>query len=378
MKCLVKSSGIDCNNYSKTLIGWANNVNTPNNVSFFQQDGRTYGPQGQVARNALIAKGWVIDGDTYNPDCILVNDPTVQPSGSNPVTGNIITKVFLSGSQQPTFVRRYYEITPENNANTATGRVTLSFSNQDFKDFNTQTPAPTLLLPDADDAAIMAVRKPNLLIEKRSGTSSDGSGLPTTYTGSVLTFNPTDEDIVWNEGNKNWHVSFDVSGFSGFWVKTQQTPLPVTFGDISAIIKGNQLLINFNTLSEKNNSHFDIEISTDGKTFHKTATLQSQHADGTSNSTTNYKTMIQKGSTLYFSLPAVFVLMAVLLGFQKNRNMKLTCILAITCIGICAVSCNKYNEALQYHKNEKIFVRIAQVDIDGTIQYSPIIKAVTE
>lgn len=66
------NSGMDCNYYSQTLIGWANNALTASNVNFTNQKGMIYGPAGQAARNTLIAKGWTFNNsDTYNAGCSL-------------------------------------------------------------------------------------------------------------------------------------------------------------------------------------------------------------------------------------------------------------------------------------------------------------------
>ena len=55
-------SGMDCTNYSSTLVGWAANPSTPNAITL-GADGRTYSSSAVAARNALISKGWTITGD---------------------------------------------------------------------------------------------------------------------------------------------------------------------------------------------------------------------------------------------------------------------------------------------------------------------------
>jgi surface protein len=68
------NSGIDCANYSETLIGWANNPNTPNNRGLGAQ-GRIYGTDAVNARNTLInAKGWAITGDNFSNNTCTLND----------------------------------------------------------------------------------------------------------------------------------------------------------------------------------------------------------------------------------------------------------------------------------------------------------------
>jgi surface protein len=56
-------SGIDCENYSATLVGWSNNPNTPNNLVLGALNMK-YTTTAQSARNNLITnKGWTIEGD---------------------------------------------------------------------------------------------------------------------------------------------------------------------------------------------------------------------------------------------------------------------------------------------------------------------------
>jgi uncharacterized protein (TIGR02145 family) len=93
---MLNGSGMSCENYSNTLIGWSNNTNTPIN-RVLGASGLQYGTNSVFARNNLIAhKGWTITGDT----------PSSVVCGS--VTGNFIThwNLFLdagSGATQITF-----------------------------------------------------------------------------------------------------------------------------------------------------------------------------------------------------------------------------------------------------------------------------------
>jgi len=61
-----QTSGLDCENYSNTLIGWANNPNTPNNRDLGPLTGMEYGTgQAEVSRDYLINNlGWTINGDS--------------------------------------------------------------------------------------------------------------------------------------------------------------------------------------------------------------------------------------------------------------------------------------------------------------------------
>ena len=139
------------------------------------------------------------------------------PNGANPVAGNVDAKVWVQTTQPSGYVKRHYEITPTSSASTATGRITLYFKQAEFTDFNNQSPAPARLLPTGPtDVAGIA----NVLVFKRGGTSSDGSGLPSTYSGALTTINPNDGDVVWNATESCWEISFNVTGFSGFVIGT--------------------------------------------------------------------------------------------------------------------------------------------------------------
>lgn len=67
---ILDNSGIDCYNYSQTLIGWAANSNTPNNLTL-GANGRQYGTNAVAARDILVnTKGWTISGDAASgTDC---------------------------------------------------------------------------------------------------------------------------------------------------------------------------------------------------------------------------------------------------------------------------------------------------------------------
>ena len=144
---------------------------------------------------------------------------SITPNGVNPISGSTTAKVWIETIQPSNFVKRHFEITPTTNPINATGKITLYFTQQEFNDFNDLN---TVKLPiNATDNAGIA----NVLLEKRGGTSNNGFGLPNTYNGNIVTINPTDSDIVWNAQNSRWQITFDVAGFSGFFLKTQSATL---------------------------------------------------------------------------------------------------------------------------------------------------------
>ncbi|TAH25087.1 MAG: BspA family leucine-rich repeat surface protein [Cytophagales bacterium] len=78
MKGMLSNSGIDCKNYSNTLIGWANNTNTAKKIVLVAE-GLKYSSLAKPARDFLSkpiedgGKGWTISGDALSTeDCGLV------------------------------------------------------------------------------------------------------------------------------------------------------------------------------------------------------------------------------------------------------------------------------------------------------------------
>ncbi len=111
----------------------------------------------------------------------------------------------------------------------------------------------------------------NLIIEKRSGQSSNGAenatGLPSTYPGTYVNIDPENHDVIWNAAQNRWEVTFDVEGFSGFFVKTSEYSLPVRLSSFHARNVESKNYLKWSTVEEQNSKHFDIQRSGDGKNW---------------------------------------------------------------------------------------------------------------
>ncbi len=97
MSNMFNNSGLDCNNYSATLVGWSANPSTPNGRTL-GAIGRQYGTDAVAARtNLTAAKGWTITGDIPIVGvCSPVTVPTI--TSFTPGTGPIGTSVIISGT----------------------------------------------------------------------------------------------------------------------------------------------------------------------------------------------------------------------------------------------------------------------------------------
>ncbi|ERJ57376.1 hypothetical protein M472_01215 [Sphingobacterium paucimobilis HER1398] len=100
------NSGMDCINYSNTLIGWATNPDTPDDL-FLGGEGLTYGTNAQAAHNVLtVAKGWEIADDVAGIEaCVSPNlFITEWDLSKNLIAGYIRFKVEVSGEVSYTWV----------------------------------------------------------------------------------------------------------------------------------------------------------------------------------------------------------------------------------------------------------------------------------
>ncbi len=311
----------------------------------------------------------------FEKDCRLicgVRQTNNYGTGTQAMGNSITTRVWVD-DRIGYSVKRHYQITPAFNATTTTGSVSLYFTQEEFDEFNAVATNLKKLPTGPGDAAGRA----NLLVEKRSGVSADGSGSPASYPGAAENINPADADIIWDAGNRRWEVRFNVTGFSGFWVKTTDRPLPVTFGSIAARLQGGSLWVDFTSEKETNNHHYEIEASTDGKTFKKIGELRSQAPNGNSDTPISYTFKTAVSGIMGAAGIAGVVLLALAVGAGSRRRRLLP--VAIVAISLCvAAACVKHSREPVAHPSPKIWVRIAQVDKDGTKEYSKIVQVLAK
>lgn len=214
----------------------------------------------------------------YDASCNLI--ATVQPTGGGTaIAGTVAARVWIEAGvpvypavNGTPYVARHYEITPATNASTATGIVTLYFTQAEFTAFNA-APGSTLNLPTG---SADATGKANLRVSKFSGASNNpATGLPGTYTGTRAVLDPVDASIVWNATLSRWEVSFNVTGFSGFFVQTAQTVLPLTWLELKGFLDAeSHTVINWKA-DEQQVASYTIEKSVNGAPFTAIGTVAS-------------------------------------------------------------------------------------------------------
>lgn len=226
----------------------------------------------------------------------------VISNGANPISGSTNAKVWIESSV-PTeggipFVQRHYEITPATGAATATGRVTLYFTQAEFDNFNSD-PVSALDLPTgpADAAGIG-----NLRVTKYPGVTNNGTGLPSTYGTTPELINPNDADIVWNAAAARWEVSFEVTGFSGLFVQSANVVLPVTLLDFTARPMGSDAQVSWKSAAEINHAYYEVQYSATGNDFITLGKVNPQSGFGEKQYAFTHSNAAIQGNKLYYRL----------------------------------------------------------------------------
>jgi trimeric autotransporter adhesin len=99
---MLSGSGLDCSNYSATLMLWNVNPSVPTGRNL-GATGRTYGPAATTDRANLIgAKGWTISGDALNASCVIMLPVTWLDFTGQLVTNKVILNWKTASEQNNT------------------------------------------------------------------------------------------------------------------------------------------------------------------------------------------------------------------------------------------------------------------------------------
>jgi uncharacterized delta-60 repeat protein len=195
----------------------------------------------------------------------------IASSGAFPLLGDVEICVTVDQdlqffNDQP-YVQRHYDITPANNAATSTATVTLYYTQTDFDNYNLYRGIYPALPEYPGDTAGIA----HLLVNQAHGTGT----APGNYTDTTVIINPADDKIVWNAAAQRWEVTFNVTGFSGFFIQTNttNTALPLKLTRFSGQASGNVNVLSWVTNQEENTLSFELQRSTDGVQFTVAAKL---------------------------------------------------------------------------------------------------------
>jgi hypothetical protein len=158
-----------------------------------------------------------------------------------------------------------------------------------------------------------------------------------------------------------------------FGISNNPAALPVTFGPMSAIIKDGSILVKWSSLQETNNTKFEIEGSLDGEKFVKLGEVSTLAVGGNSSQPLNYE--FTKAFDSLIGLGIASILFS--LGIFTRRKRYSVFLASIPVLGmVLMLSCARKDKLPQ--GNQKVMIRIAQIDKDGGRSYSKVVNATIE
>jgi hypothetical protein len=252
---------------------------------------------GTVGGSSITETAAVGTGNLYKETGTCNVIAYVVPAGTNPIAGNIVAKVkaesgaMLSTTRNLPFARRHFDLEPATGAETGTATITLYFTQADFNDYNNFIVSNSLTSPLLPTGPSDVAGINNLLISQFHGTGTDPSnytGYPANPTKIEEVINPTNSNIVYNAVTGIWSVTFDVTGFSGFFLHTNQTGLAISGLNVRGAITGNTNTIYWTTQTEVNNRKFVVERSANGNMYNVLGEVATLAVNGNSNTPINY------------------------------------------------------------------------------------------
>lgn len=146
--------------------------------------------------------------------------------------------------------------------------------------------------------------------------------------------------------------------------------MPVLWDAVNATISNEQLTVSWTTSSETNNDRFEVEASKNGSDFTKIATVASKAANGNSSTAISYTLTADVNGMVAIAGWGVLSFLAMPIANKKLRGIIVLCILSVI-----LYSCSKNNTDQLNIGESKVYIRIAQVDKDGTKTYSKTVLA---
>jgi hypothetical protein len=312
---MFNNCGINCTNYSNTLIGWASSSPSVTNRTL-GATGVNYGTDALGARNQLTAvQGWTISGDA-----ILNPLPSLVASGTS-ASGILDCSVYLNSLDLNKKI-----IGIDNNGNTF-NPISIDVNNNDINlpigfintngyyhlndatttirvsnqlvsivapgSYNTNGgvkvkvyyPSNQINNMISDPAPVGSIVDYGWFKTENHTAQATIDGITTTA--PFISLSQEIFPISTGVENGKDYVEFLLDSFStiGFFAKTNTTVLPIELIQWNAVCLENQSQLHWSTATEINNDYFTIERSLDGQNW---VAIETISGAGNSNSILNY------------------------------------------------------------------------------------------
>ncbi|MBO9592637.1 MAG: hypothetical protein J7599_06975 [Niabella sp.] len=229
-------------------------------------------------------------------------------------------------------------------------------------------------------------------------TSLPTNGFVLTYNGYVITqadidgggyvianYDPSKLSIAPGPGTpggaKTTSFSYAVNGTNtrsddATYTVNFSSALPVVFGAIAAYLHNDGLVINWTTETETNNDHFEIEASVNGIDFTTVGFVTSQAPGGNSKEAIQYRFSKDVASDMAALGLGMLVLGSLGSCFCSRRYVLRVWALLLAGAAFYMAGCEKTETGIA--GNGKLYVRVVQVDKDGTRVFSKVVTVVKE
>ncbi|MGE9312986.1 hypothetical protein ACLOAU_15160 [Niabella sp. CJ426] len=333
---------------------------------------------GHASANGLGVS--VNGGNSGLANASLINSQTLASSMNNLIDNDASNYVSLSST---------LGIGAANAASVSVTTPAYTFVNDEYTGFVVKAAAPL-----ANVGLLTGVTVSTYLdgvLQEQSSVSNNLLKLNVLNALSVNGAVPPDAQLVYFKTTNDFdEVRLTVNDLVGIGSELQvysafvsgQAVLPVNFGEVNAVYQNGKLSLNWSTLSETNNKEFVVEGSVDGKTWTKLGTVASKASDGNSDTSIQYdfsKSVQELIALSGFSLLSMILLAGLALlmfpSIKRKSAFMLTPILAIV-MTLTLFACSKSDNAPEIGEKTVTYIRIAQVDKDGSTSYSKVVKVV--
>jgi hypothetical protein len=228
------------------------------------------------AKNMLAGTTKYLDAS-----CNLI--ASINPTGASPVNGLINTCVTIDATQPyfngVPYLKRHYDIEPDNaNQTTTSATITLYFTDAEFANYNTANPVWPRL-PTVAGGGNSDPYRANVKITQFHGAANTSPSSPGNYPGTKVLIIPGAANVFWN--GSFWEVTFNITGFSGFYVHTNNlnAPLPVLVNYLNGYKQGSKHLLNWKvTCAGTPRVTMILERSADGRNYSAINTINADAA----------------------------------------------------------------------------------------------------
>src|SRR5690606_21565274 len=216
------------------------------------------------------------DGTTVNYDdqCSeKIATVTDAPGGNvlGTTTAAVVTLPTVHVYGSTPYVPRIHDITPSSDG---PGTVTIYALQSEFNAYNSYITANNLTYPLLPTSATDAAGIANIVVSQFHGSyDTVGTGPLGLYDVSQVALIPNSSITATSNGTY-WTLTFPVSSFSGFFIHTGSSPLPIKLESFTARNEGERNRLQWNTVSEERGDYFEVERSLDGTAFNRIGTVQ--------------------------------------------------------------------------------------------------------